>query len=121
MQQEEITRIQQEISEREQQLLARAMSDCWSRLYDVVNHMAERLHDKQATFRDSLVGNIISLVQLLPKLNITHDQELESMRKQIEVKLTQTSPDDLRNSRQIRKTVAKEASSILDTMTGYLA
>ncbi len=121
MQQEEITRIQQEISEREKQLIARAMNDCWSRLYEVVKHMSEKLNQKESTFRDSLVGNIISLVQLLPKLNITHDPELESMRKQIEVKLTQASPDDLRNSRHIRKNVAQDASTILDAMAGYLA
>ena len=121
MQQEEITRIQQEISQREQELLARAMKECWSRIYEVVKHMAAKLNDKDATFRDSLVGNIISLVQLLPKLNITHDPELESMRQQIETKLTQASPDDLRNSRHIRKNVAEDASAILDAMAGYLA
>ena len=120
MQEDEIARIQQEISQREKELLARAMKDCWSRLYEVVKHMAERLNDKDATFRDSLVGNIISLVQLLPKLNIADDQELESMRKEIETKLTKASPDDLRNSRHIRKKVAKEASSILDAMSGYV-
>jgi hypothetical protein len=120
MQEDEIARIQQEISERERQLLAKAMKDCWSRLYDVVKHMAERLNDKNATFRDSLVGNIINLVQLLPKLNIAEDQELESMRKQIEVKLTKASPDELRNSRYVRRKVAKEASAILDAMSGYV-
>ena len=82
--------------------------------------MAERLNDKDATFRDSLVGNIISLVQLLPKLNIAEDQELETMRQHIEAKLTKASPDELRNSRHIRRKVAKEASAILDAMSGYV-
>ena len=121
LQAEELARIQQEISQREQELLAKAMQECWRRLHAVVQHMADKLQQTEATFRDSLVGNIISLVQLLPQLNITHDPELESMRKQIEAKLTQASPDDLRTSSHIRKTVAKEAASILDAMTGYLA
>ena len=120
MQEEEIARIQQEISEREKQLLARAMKECWSRLYEVVKHMSEKLNDKESTFRDSLVGNLISLVQLLPKLNIANDQELESMRRQTETRLTQATPDELRNSRHTRKKVAQEASSILDAMAGYI-
>ena len=120
MQEEEIIRIQQEISEREKQLLIRAMKECWSRLYEVVKHMSDKLSDKESTFRDSLVGNIISLVQLLPKLNIANDQELESMRRQIETGLTTASPDELRNSRHTRKKVAQEASSILETMSGYI-
>jgi hypothetical protein len=86
----------------------------------VVKHMSEKLNDKESTFRDSLVGNIISLVQLLPKLNMTNDQALESMRKQIETRLATASPDDLRKSRHIRKRVAEEASSILETMSGYI-
>ncbi len=70
---------------------------------------------------DSLVGNIITLTQLLPKLNITDDPELENMRQQIETKLTRTNPDDLRNSRTPRKKVANEATAILENMKGYVA
>jgi len=120
MQQQEITRIQQDISSRERELLAKAMKECWTRLYDVVRHMSEKLSDQEATFRDSLVGNIIKLVQLLPKLNLTHDQELESMRKQIESKLTLATPEELRNSPRVRKNVAEEASSILENLSGYV-
>jgi hypothetical protein len=121
LQREEITRIQNEIADREKQLLARAMRDCWSRLYEVVKHMSEKLQDKDATFRDSLVGNIINLVGLLPKLNLTNDQQLESMRKDIETKLTQTCPDDLRRSKDIRTKVAQEATELLDQMAGYVS
>jgi hypothetical protein len=121
LQEEEINRIQTEIADREKQLLARAMKDCWNRLYEVVKHMSLKLSDKEATFRDSLVGNIINLVGLLPKLNLTNDHHLETMRKDIETKLTGASPDDLRNSKPIRKQVAQQATEILDQMAGYVS
>ena len=97
------------------------MKDCWTRLYEVVKHMSLKLQDKDATFRDSLVGNIICLVQLLPKLNLTNDHQLETMRKEIETNLTQASPDDLRNSKHIRKQVGQQATELLDQMAGYIS
>ena len=120
LQNEEIDKIRNQIAAREKDLIAKAMEDCWKRLYNVVSHMAEKLNDQKATFRDSLVGNIVELVQLLPKLNLTDNQELETMRKQIEARLIRVKPDTLRSSKTIRRQVAKEASAILDTMAGYV-
>ena len=56
------------------------------RLYEAVQHLADRLTAYKVTgegvehpFRDTVVTNLVKLVDVLPKLNITNDPELERL------------------------------------------
>jgi hypothetical protein len=82
--------------------------------------MVERLSDPDAVFRDSLVGNIVRLTDLLPRLNLHDDPALEAMRRQIEASLCRYSPAQLRCDKQVRRQAATEAQNVLDAMSGYL-
>ena len=55
---EEITRIQADIDERARMTLQNATQECWSRLYDAVQHMSERLAEPDNRFRDTLVHQL---------------------------------------------------------------
>lgn len=97
-----------------------AMRDLWSRVHDVVSAMHERLSEPDRIFRDSLVGNLRALVDLLPGLNIAGDPELERMRERLAERLAKNEPETLRNSPAARQAAADEAASILDAMAGYI-
>ena len=99
---------------------AEAMKDLFVRLNTVIEHFAEKLSDKEAIFRDSLVENVIELVNLLPKLNVVGDADLESLRKETQKKLCAYEPDTLRKDAKVRDKAAGDAKAILDKMAGYV-
>ena len=120
LQSEEITKIQEDINRRSQEAQAEAMKDLWNRLYEGVRHMVDRLSDNKAIFRDSLITNLVELCDLMPRLNVLDDPDLERMRNEVEAKLTGYIPDFLRKDKTERKLAARDAQSILDSMAGYV-
>ena len=71
-------------------------------------------------FRDSVVTNLVRLVDVLPKLNVTGDPELERLTAQIRSSLL-IDPKELRRSDDVREETRKAAASIAQQMAGYMA
>src|SRR5437588_1911134 len=71
-------------------------------------------------FRDSLVTNLVKLVEVSPKLNVTRDPELERMTEQVRASLL-VDPEQLRESESVCIETAKTATSIADKMAIYMA
>jgi hypothetical protein len=117
---DEVAAIQADIAERLRASQAAATRDVWQRLYTVVAHMVERLSDPEAVFRDTLVGNIVQLTELVPKLNITDDPQLEAFRRSIQESLCRLEPEILRRDPQSRRETADAARQVLDAMGGYM-
>lgn len=96
-----------------------AHRDAVKRLYVCVSRIHERLAvpagDKGGIFRDSLINNARELCDILSRMNITGDAQLESLRKQTD-SLATVQPDDLRNDAVTRIQTANAAQGILDSM-----
>lgn len=116
---EELDRIRTEIEQRVDNAAKTAMTELWQRLHDRVKHMAEKLADPKAIFRDSMVENARELCALLPRLNFTDDPHLEDMRQQVEQSLLK-HPDALRNDPDLRRDTAAEAKAIMDKMAIFM-
>lgn len=116
---EELSRIQQDVERRVQQAQSTAMQEVWTRLYDRVKHMAEKLADPKAIFRDSMIENAREICALLPRLNFADDPQLETMRQQVEASLLK-HPDALRNDPDLRRDTAAEAKKIMDAMSVFM-
>lgn len=88
-----------------------------------IRHMVKKLSDPDAIFRDSLVYNLVELAEFLPRLNYMNDPEINMLIKDIQSRLCSTTPDTLRNDKQVRELVAEEAQEVLDDieskMSGY--
>jgi len=95
-----------------------AMTSLWQRLQKPIQKMAEKLSDKDEDFRDSLVNNITTIVDMIPKLNIG-DPEINKFAKEVKVKLCKVDPKELRKDNKTRKDTAKVAKEILDKMEAY--
>jgi predicted HAD superfamily Cof-like phosphohydrolase len=98
-----------------------ALADCWSRLHDVVAKAAQKLNDPKAVFRDSLIENIQDMCQLLPKLNVMDNPELEAMRVQVESLLTSVNPDNVRKSVSERRDTAAKLDDITAKMSAFMS
>lgn len=115
----ELERIQQDVARRVEQAQQGAMNDLWKRIYDRVKHMAEKLADPKAIFRDTLVENIREQCSMLSRLNFADDANLEAMRQEIESSLIH-HPDALRNDPDLRRDTAAEAKAIMDKMAIFM-
>jgi len=124
---EEKERIKRQITTAVEASLQVASRDLWQRLYEAVSHLAERLSAYKVTgvgvehpFRDTVVTNLVRLVDVLPKLNVTGDPELERLAAQVRASLL-VDPQELRNSESMRSETAKAATAICDRMAAYMA
>lgn len=114
----ELERIKKEIEEEKNVAVKEAMTNLWERIQTPIQKMVEKLTEKDGEFRDSLVGNITKIIDLVPKLNLG-DPDIEKFAKDVKAKLCRVDPRDLRKDDKIRKQTAKEAKEILDRMSAY--
>ena len=124
---EEKERIKRQITAAVEASLQVASRELWQRLYEAVSHLAERLQAYKVTgegvehpFRDSVVTNLVKLVDVLPKLNVTGDPEPERLAAQVRASLL-VDPQELRKSESTRSETAKAATAICDRMAAYMA
>lgn len=124
---EERERVKRQITATVEASLQLASRDLWQRLYDAVHHMAERLSKYKATeegvehpFRDTVVTNLVKLVEVLPKLNVTQDPELERLAAEVRCSLL-VDPKELRASESVRTETARAAAAIADRMATYMS
>jgi hypothetical protein len=107
-------KVQAEISER----YIEAQKDIYKRMVDQLSKMRERLKDTESVFRDSLFQNLLDLVNLLPKLNITGDKVIDDLCA--EMKAVYTDPESVRNDTLLRKKKLNEVNDILSKIDGII-
>lgn len=117
---EEVDRIQKEIETRLQKEIEAANRDLWSRLREAVDNMVLRLSNPDGKFHDTLVTNLQDVCELIPRLNMTGDQDLEKIRAKCEECLTVNQPQSLRDDPVVRATVAAQAREISHIMDAYM-
>lgn len=124
---EERERVKRQITAAVEASLQVGSRELWFRLYEAVQHMADRLAAYKVTtdgvehpFRDTVVTNLVKLVDVLPKLNITNDPELDCLAQQVRNSLL-VDPKELRRSDIKRAETAKAAAEIAQHMAGYMA
>jgi hypothetical protein len=120
-------RVKRQITATVEASLRVAARDLWQRLYEAVSHMSERLKAYKETekkvehpFRDTVVTNLVKLVDVLPKLNVTGDMELDRLSEQVRASLL-VDPQKLRDFESIRNETANAAEAIAQQMKGYMA
>ncbi len=125
---QELSRIRMDIEAANKVIIEEAMKSVWERLRDVVSHAAERLRAYEDDgekvknpFRDSLVTNIVELLDVVPALNVTGDPALTKFAAEIRKGLTVHPAEVLRDDAKIRETTAARAEAILTKMQGFLA
>lgn len=109
----QLSQLRKSVEEEMNRISETAMGSLWDRIYENVARMAEKLGDNDAIFRNSLVGNVKDLCEVLKSLNFSNDPELEAMRLRVGTRLAGRDPEELRKSRNIREEVARDAKAIM--------
>lgn len=116
--QQEVEKLKVQIESEMHARITSAANSIWVRIKDAVSHMVDKLSDKDAIFRDSLVDNIAELVDLLPRLNFTQDKAVQSAIASMKELLV--APHLLRTNANMRNQKALEAKAILDKVSDFL-
>jgi len=100
-----------------------AMNEIWSRLHESLSKMSERLDYKDSgdkntrkIFRDSLVTNVMDVVELLSLCNVTNDSRMIAMKQSLEDTLLGVTPDALREDDHLRMSTKQKVDEILGNM-----
>lgn len=106
-----------------QRQLVSAMDDVWQRTHKALTNMSDRLDysgdDKKKVFRDTLVDNVLDMVDMLSVCNVTGDSQMEQMRLTLEEALRGVTPDGLRTNETLRvetKRVVDDALKLLPSL-----
>ena len=120
MSEEEQARVCREIDANVRQSLSRGTEDLWKRLREVVAHMVDRLNEPESRYHTTLVTNVFDLVEILPRINVNGDAELNRFADQIREKLCNYSAQDLKKHELIRAATASDAAEIVAEMDSVL-
>ena len=122
-------RVKRDIEHQVRERLHDAVGDLYRRLGEAVERVSERLREdgegKPLVFRDSMIGNIRDLVDVVPRLNIFGDDALARLCEQVKEKIAAVEPDSLRPSRTFdpvaRARVKRDADTLAEQFAGYFA
>ncbi len=126
---ESMKAIIKDIERRSEQRLENAVKDVFVRVKDVVAVMSKRLKEytpakgdtkRNGIIRDSVVYNINEMAEMMHLLNITGDQRIDDLAKQLKAELVEHSPEILRADTKVRQDTIKKADAILKKVGVYL-
>lgn len=100
--------------------IEQAMSDIWHRVHKALANMSSRLgyddDGKKLIFRDSLVDNALSMVDLMRKCNVTGSSQMSAMADKLEDALRGMSPDALREDEYLRDATKRNLDELIKTL-----
>lgn len=117
---EDIDEIRQQITAKIEESQKLIMNDLWQRLYDVVNEAAVTFADPDKKFKNSKIENIEKMIEILRKMNVENDPQLDRMINVVDQRLTTLDPDEIRKEPEARKDAAETAQGILDRISSYM-
>lgn len=97
--------------------VAAAVQDSWSRLYDALKRLSDRLviedDGRKRIFHDTMVSSALDLCELLRHMNITNDPSLVKATRQLEDVISGVTPKELREEDGTRIETKKRVDEIL--------
>ncbi len=98
-----------------------ALKEPWIRLHEALAHISSRLNDKKAKRHHDYANTIVELTNIVPKLNIFDDPELNKISDEIKRKIGTVDMKVLRKDKHLQNHTANEVDKILEQMKGYAA
>lgn len=100
--------------------LSGAMNDVWKRTYEALSRMSERLdyadHEQKKVFRDTLVSNVIDMVELLNVCNVTGDSQMSALAMKLDDALRGVTPDALREDGYLRAETKRAVDDVIKAL-----
>lgn len=108
----EITKLKNSVNSEMTSRINEAVKDTWNRIKDQLVRMKDRLGTPDAIFKNSLFDNLASLIDLLPKLNVTNDENISKICTEMSSLLV--DPEAVRNNSNLRSEKADQVDLIMN-------
>jgi hypothetical protein len=124
---EQIAKLAQDTRAQTEAAMHAATNEGVTRLITALEHLSERMsayqppdgeNPAQGIFRDTVIGNIISVAEALPNLNISNDPRVDQAAKDVLERFRTMEPEVLRNSHNARNKAKADAQVIVDRLKG---
>lgn len=112
--------IAEHITKKNEEKFAASQKHIITTLHEHIMAIHERLSKEKNIFRDTLIGNLNDLCDIIPKMNIAGDPAINQLAADAKRTLCHWEPSVLREDTTIRSDVADEAEKILDNMKGMI-
>ena len=109
---EEKARVAREIDQQVKQSLTRASSELWSRLMQAVAHLAAVLERPKAKLHTSTLRNVTEIAALVPRLNVTCDEELTALAQETKSRFSGINRQELVDYPAVRARAAGLANEL---------
>ena len=97
--------------------VAAATQDSWTRLYNSLKRLSDRLvieeNGKKRIFHDTIVTGALEMCELLTHMNVLKDPSLEKARRKLEEVLSGVTPKELREEDGTRLDTKRKVDEIL--------
>lgn len=109
--------VQSHYQEYYQRQLTNAMNDVWQRTYKALSAMSERLDysdaDTKKVFRNTLVDNVVEMIELLDVCNVTGDSQMSALRNKLDNAMAGITPEALREDDHLRAETKRTVDEVL--------
>lgn len=95
------------------------MDGVWNKVYKALSNMSDRLgysDDKKNGFKDTLVSNVIEVIDALEVFNMTNDTQMSAMKAKLEDAMRGITPDDLRSDDYVRGMTKSKVDDIIKSL-----
>lgn len=100
--------------------MQKAHAKLWADVLSPIQNMVSQLSKEKGKIYDSLVGNITSVVDLIPAYNEVHkDPNLTALATQVKNQLSAIDPDSLRTDDEVKANALANAKAIVETFSPY--
>ena len=100
--------------------LNNAMNDVWQRTHKALSAMSERLdysdNDDKKIFRDTLVTNVLDMVELLNVCNVNGDGQMTAARMKLEDAFRGVNADALREDEHLRSETKRTVDEVIKSL-----
>jgi hypothetical protein len=98
----------------------RAMGDIWTRANEALTRMSERLdygtNEDKKVFRNSLVENVVDLIDVMESMNITGDSNMQMQAKRLKTAMRDVTPEALREDAMLRISTKKAVDQVIASL-----
>jgi hypothetical protein len=94
--------------------------DLWLRLYTELQELMEKLVGDDKLLVEARMDNLRRIVEILPRLNVLKDPELDNMIRLVDRKLCSLHAEDIRKDNKLKVVAAIETDSLLKNMKALM-
>ena len=115
----DLIEIKKRTTETIERSVGNAMGELWNQFSELVSKIGGAMGQPDKIFRDSLITNLRDFVELIPKMNLTNNAQLETLRQTAAAQLAALNPAELRAVPTARQTAAANANDLLAKIREY--